>query len=499
MDWGITRIGRRTPRGRASRGRGRPRNVEALEARRLMSAAPTSPPDLAPPAMLRIAPPDLAPHPATPPPGIIAGPATRIELTMTPQAEPGGPVEFTLTAYDANGYLAAGTSDLIAIETEDFIGMTLEGDMLLINPKLVRLAGGTTFFSVGFSSGGPKSIAFRDLAHPELTGGEPGLVSQFSYETAPGYEARFYGHAEGVLYRDLDGDNMRSPGEPAMAGRVLFMDGDGDGVLDPGEPTSITDADGKFSFPEDWGNRRRPIRVLSDGQAAGQARMIRDGTLTIGLRDDPAGVPDADTAYVRSLYLNVLGRAGGAAEVAGWTDRIARGWGRTDVAEAFFQSEENRERQVESMYLGLLGRAADPGARPWVDALLAGAAEGDVEAAILGSDEYQSAHRGDDDFARGLYLDILGRPGDGPGLEAIRAQLAAGVDRATIVGQVLDSDEAHDRAIEGLYRTYLRRAPDPSASAWASALGRSSRRSIVAARGLLASDEFARRAVEDAG
>lgn len=52
----------------------------------------------------------------------------------------------------------------------------------------------------------------------------------------------------GIKFDDLDGDHQRDAGEPAVGGVTIFVDLDRDDVFDAGEPTSVTAADGSYTF-----------------------------------------------------------------------------------------------------------------------------------------------------------------------------------------------------------------------------------------------------------
>ena len=73
------------------------------------------------------------------------------------------------------------------------------------------------------------------------------------------------------------------------------------------------------------------------------------------------GSGNGDAAFLQALYLQVLGRQGGAGEVNAWLGALP-GLGRARVAEAFLGSAEFRGNQVRSYYRNLLGRRADPAA-----------------------------------------------------------------------------------------------------------------------------------------
>jgi uncharacterized delta-60 repeat protein len=53
---------------------------------------------------------------------------------------------------------------------------------------------------------------------------------------------------EGYKFWDLDGDGTPDAGEPRLAGWTVFLDKNKNGVLDAGETSTVTDADGRFTF-----------------------------------------------------------------------------------------------------------------------------------------------------------------------------------------------------------------------------------------------------------
>ncbi len=56
------------------------------------------------------------------------------------------------------------------------------------------------------------------------------------------------GEIHGTKWNDADGDGEWDAGETGLAGVTIYLDLDDDGVLDAGEPSTLTDADGNYSF-----------------------------------------------------------------------------------------------------------------------------------------------------------------------------------------------------------------------------------------------------------
>ncbi len=76
----------------------------------------------------------------------------------------------------------------------------------------------------------------------------------------------------GALFNDLDGDGLRGPAEPGLAGRTVFLDTDGDGRHDAGERSALTAADGGYSFADTGPGTFTVCQLLPAGwHAAGDA------------------------------------------------------------------------------------------------------------------------------------------------------------------------------------------------------------------------------------
>jgi hypothetical protein len=96
-----------------------------------------------------------------------------------------------------------------------------------------------------------------------------------------------------------------------------------------------------------------------------------------------------DTAFVFSLYRDLLGRTPQPSEVAYWTGRIAAGTPRSSMGNLFAYSHEYHLRIVNSWYQHYLGRNAEPaGDEFWAQYLDAGNRDDAGIITILGLDEY---------------------------------------------------------------------------------------------------------------
>jgi hypothetical protein len=320
------------------------------------------------------------------------------------------------------------------------------------------------------------------------------------------------GSITGVVFLDYNADGVRSPGEPALAGRTVYLDLNGNGALDPGEPTATTAADGSYALPNLAPGTYTVREVhpfpneLDTGSRGGAyTAVVTTGSTEIDLGNlsySPAfpTVPTADlygphindnlgTAFIKGLCHTVLGRDGEASGIAAWYSALATGMTREEIAWDFVNSTEHRRQQVDAYYRAFLGCSAYPDAASghWVGLLQADGDEAEVIRGILTSAEYAAKHAGDAAFVGDMYFRLLGRSegtADGAYWEK---QLAAGVSRAD---GFLQSREAAVLLEESCYASFLHRPSDPLRQFWIGALTGGGLSYGQVAAGILSSPEF---------
>src|SRR5262249_42357612 len=129
--------------------------------------------------------------------------------------------------------------------------------------------------------------------------------------------------------------------------------------------------------------------------------------------------------------------------------------------QGLWRSAEHRDLEVEQFYVSILHRTGSPAERAgWVNALLAGASETDVEIAFFTSPEYISAHGNPAGFVTGLYQDALGRTPGANEAAGWQQALSNGLSPPAAVQAFLNSDEYHKRIVDQFYIEFLNRAPD---------------------------------------
>jgi len=97
----------------------------------------------------------------------------------------------------------------------------------------------------------------------------------------------------------------------------------------------------------------------------------------------------SDSAFLQSLYHDVLGRALDATGAAAWGTSLAQGASHAAVALQILTSSEARQDLVAQDYRAFLHRPSDPaGLAFWLGQLQTGTRDDAVTAGFLGSDEF---------------------------------------------------------------------------------------------------------------
>jgi hypothetical protein len=176
----------------------------------------------------------------------------------------------------------------------------------------------------------------------------------------------------------------------------------------------------------------------------------------------------ANDVFVSTLYQGLLGRNADPGALAYWDGQLESGSSRAQVAKGIAGSDEALGRDVNIFYNVLLQRPADAdGLAYWTEQLKEGATLDQVKAGILGSDEFFSKSGGTaEGFLNSLYHDELGRPVDAAGLNYWEGQLNAGTSDAEVAARVLASPEAANVKTASFYEDVLGRAPDAGGLAY---------------------------------
>ncbi len=208
----------------------------------------------------------------------------------------------------------------------------------------------------------------------------------------------------------------------------------------------------------------------------------------------------ANEAFVVSLYRRLLGRDPDAAGLSYWSDRLAAGMSRGQLAHVIWNSTEHRSLQVVEAYTSVLGRSPVAAERSyWISAMQAGLDERGLWRAFLCSQEYSARNSTDSAFVQSLYQNLLGRAADSSGLGYWTNQLAQGMSRSQLVDVLMNTTERYAFLVKQLYHRFLNRtAAESEVNYWLQQLRERRADYRGVACGFLASDEFYARSVSTA-
>jgi len=174
---------------------------------------------------------------------------------------------------------------------------------------------------------------------------------------------------------------------------------------------------------------------------------------------------DPNHAYVQSLFLELLGRAGDPAtggEIDQWVSQLAKK-GNRGVAKAILFSDESVGRIVNDVFTEFLDRNPDATElAKYSKQLKSGKDITRVEASILGSVEFVG--RISTDFVQALYLDVLNRPATSVEVTKAYKSLPT-LGLKGLAAKIAGSKERRLDFAEDLYRDLLHREPSSDEAA----------------------------------
>jgi len=197
-----------------------------------------------------------------------------------------------------------------------------------------------------------------------------------------------------------------------------------------------------------------------------------DGTFQVPV--DPqfdAMIPDATSAVVAKLYLDVLGRSADVAGLTNFVNAVNAGVSLDTIIRGLISSPEYKTHVINDLYLKYLGRPVDDnGLQSGLAFLNAGGDPRELAARLVASDEFLLKSGGTNEgFLHGLYETVLGHDIDpatfSADLALLNGDMTVRLDpftaRETIALAVIESPEARTVRAEEFYQQYLERSGDP--------------------------------------
>ena len=166
-----------------------------------------------------------------------------------------------------------------------------------------------------FTGLGPGTYYVREVAPSGWTETSPAgnvyRVTMTSALTATGENFGDFkqGTISGTVFNDLSGTGKLAPGDPGLAGWTVYLDANDSGVLTPGDVSTVTAANGTYSFaglgpgtyyvrevaPSGWTETSPPGNVYRVTMTSGLAATgenfgdFKQGAISGTVSDDPAG------------------------------------------------------------------------------------------------------------------------------------------------------------------------------------------------------------------
>jgi hypothetical protein len=293
------------------------------------------------------------------------------------------------------------------------------------------------------------------------------------------------GSVSGRVFDDPSASGQEDPSDPGLNGytiqlyRDIFGTGQLDPTLDPLITTAVSGSGGAGAGRYSFVGLPHGSYILREVPQSGHVQTLPGGSHTLSFFNligdvynglDFGNISSPNGSYVYRLYLDLLHRPVDSGGYAGWKSMLDSGASRVQVAQGILSSLEYRQDLVQSIYVALLRRDADPaGMAAGVNILartefVPGAPDGVqlIEAAILGSDEYYQRFGGgtSNGFLQAIYSDVLNRPPDSAGAMSFDQQFAQGASRLSVAQAILRSQEADADAVNSLYMTHLGRSAD---------------------------------------
>jgi hypothetical protein len=184
-------------------------------------------------------------------------------------------------------------------------------------------------------------------------------------------------------------------------------------------------------------------RAGAPAEVAGWTAAINSGISPLQIAAAFINSPEFKTDLIVSDYQNLLGRQPSPAEIAGWFGQLQAGQGEFQVEAAFLGSGEFFAKQgnnvttwLTAVYQNVLNRPVDPtGLAAWSQQLAAGGSRQDVALSIVNSGEALGR------FVTVAYQDILKRNPSPDEVAAWVAALEAGLTPTQLLALISASPE----------------------------------------------------------
>jgi uncharacterized protein YkwD len=283
------------------------------------------------------------------------------------------------------------------------------------------------------------------------------LTNYYTIDTAQGTDGRPF--LTGVVYKDLNGNGHYDIGEGVSGATVT--------VKNAAAPFSVVATTQAFSSGG-YSVQVAPGTYLVEVSGGGLAIPLSH-TVTVGVQNlrlnfgqppqQQAQMAD-QTAWIETLYQNLLGRTGSPDEVAVYNNAMLNGMRRDAVALRFLTSPEYAMRQTVAWFHQYLNRDPDDASLQHFVSVMSSSNQKNALVEILASKEYYANHGATPEgFVNALYHDVLQRDPVGDEAQPWLDMLASS-DRTTVAANFLVSGEYSLNQVSDFYNRLLYRGVD---------------------------------------
>lgn len=227
---------------------------------------------------------------------------------------------------------------------------------------------------------------------------------------------------EGTVFSDANSNGRLDPGEVGVNGRTVFLNIDGSGAPDMNNPATTTDANGVYFFAGLPPGNYSVSEVLPPGVSlttpATKAAAVQPGLTALAVNFGEAPAPlSPNQKYIEQVFQDFLHRPAEPAGMQFWSNLMAGGTTRLQVAEYIEWSPEYQNDTVIGEFEEYLHRAPDSATLSALSGFLAGGGTGEqLAASLVSTSEYYQVRGGGttQGYLNALFHDVLHRAIDAP-------------------------------------------------------------------------------------
>jgi cyclophilin family peptidyl-prolyl cis-trans isomerase len=271
---------------------------------------------------------------------------------------------------------------------------------------------------------------------------------------------------DGTVFTDTNANGQLDAGEPPLGGRTVFINNDGSGVPDANNPSTVTDANGNYTFSGLVPGTYTVQEVLP----ANASLTTPAQTVTVSASATTSGVDFGERPSISGTIFTDSHNSGhddtGDLGVSGRTVFINNdGSGVPDANNPSTTTDSNGNYYFTNLAPGsyTVMEVVPSGVTLTTPASQTVTVTSGRTALSVNFGEAPPPLTANQRFVIQLYHDLLGRDAEPQALQYWPALIAGGQPRSVIVLDIEGSQEYRNDVINGLFELYLHRAADSAA------------------------------------